>query len=272
MSGFTKLFGSILESTVWETPPTTRIVWITMLAMSDQDGVVEASIPGLAKRAGVSIADCESALRLFASPDPYSRSKELDGRRIVEIDGGWLLVNYEKYRRKLDKEEQRIKAAERQRRKRERDRNASRPVTESHACHASHAESQEVRQAEAEAEAEKRDTSTSAAPKVDQALVVAVYDHWLQKLGKDPGRTKLTGKRRRRIEARLREGYSVSDLCEAIDGCSKSPFHQGENDQGRKYDDIELICRDGAKVEQFRDLGKVTRLPSPKEPEWRLAY
>jgi len=117
---YVKLFSSILDSTVWETDPATRIVWITMLAMADRDGVVEASIPGLARRAGVSRAECEEALRLFGSPDPDSRTRDHEGRRILDADGGWQLVNYEKYRDKATAEESRRKAAERQRRFRER--------------------------------------------------------------------------------------------------------------------------------------------------------
>ena len=54
MSGYTKLFGSILDSTVWATPATVRVVWITMLAMADEHGVVSASVGGLARRAVVS--------------------------------------------------------------------------------------------------------------------------------------------------------------------------------------------------------------------------
>jgi hypothetical protein len=95
---YTKLFGTILDSTVWQEDPYTRLTWITMLAMSDKDGRVEASIPGLAVRAGVSIEQCKTALGKFMSPDIYSRTKDNEGRRIEEIDGGWKLLNHAKYR------------------------------------------------------------------------------------------------------------------------------------------------------------------------------
>ena len=48
---YAKLFSSITESTVWCEPMPTRIVWITMLAMSDRNGCVCATVPGLANRA-----------------------------------------------------------------------------------------------------------------------------------------------------------------------------------------------------------------------------
>lgn len=113
---YTKLFQSILDSTVWQECPATKVVWVTMLAMSDRDGNVWASVPGLAKRSGVELAECEEALRKFLSPDPYSRTKEHEGRRIMEVDGGWRLLNHSKYREMMNAEErreyQRVKQAE----------------------------------------------------------------------------------------------------------------------------------------------------------------
>jgi hypothetical protein len=101
---FTKLFSSITESTIWAEPDHVRILWITMLAMCDRQGRVYATIPGLAGRARISVEQCEEALGKFTSPDKYSRSKEFEGRRVEEIDGGWLLLNYERYRELRDSE------------------------------------------------------------------------------------------------------------------------------------------------------------------------
>lgn len=101
---FTKLFSSITASTVWCEPSNTRIVWITMLAMADSRGRVWASIPGLAGIARVPVEDARIAIERFLSPDEDSRSKEHEGRRIEEIDGGWRLINHEKYRAIRDEE------------------------------------------------------------------------------------------------------------------------------------------------------------------------
>ena len=102
---FTKLFSSITESTVWCEPDSTRITWITMLAMADRGGRIWASVPGLAGRARVSVKACREALKCFLSPDPDSRTKEFEGRRIEEIDGGWRLLNHAKYRELRDEAE-----------------------------------------------------------------------------------------------------------------------------------------------------------------------
>lgn len=121
MITYTKLFHSILDSTIWQESKEARLVWITMLAMVDRDGVVRASVPGLADRAKVEIEACKAALRRFKSPDEYSRSKEFEGRRIEDVDGGWLLLNHGKYREQLSAadraEYQRVKQMEYRRRK-----------------------------------------------------------------------------------------------------------------------------------------------------------
>lgn len=107
MTGYTKLFSSITDSTVWREPDRTRLVWITMLAMADADGHVAASVPGLADRARVPLEDCLIALQAFRDPDEWSRTKEFDGRRIVDVDGGWQLLNHGKYRAIQDQEHRR---------------------------------------------------------------------------------------------------------------------------------------------------------------------
>ena len=92
MSGYTKLFNSILASTVWNEPMETRIVWITLLAMADKHGIAEGSVPGLAVFARIPIEATRAALERLSAPDPDSRSKDENGRRIEAVEGGWRLV------------------------------------------------------------------------------------------------------------------------------------------------------------------------------------
>lgn len=89
-----------------------------------------------------------------------------------------------------------------------------------------------------------------------------VFDYWRTVMNRPKAR--LTPERERKIRARLKltarlnEGlvseYSVADIKRAIDGCKASPHHQGQNQNSTKYDDIELICRTGSKLEQFIEL------------------
>lgn len=125
---YVKLFDSIVASTIWMAPSETRVVWITMLAIADRDGNVMASVPGLAHLCRVSRSSCEAALAALMAPDADSRTKTNEGRRIAPIDGGWLIINYEKYRDRATLAEKQEKDRLRQQRKRDRDA-ASRDVT-----------------------------------------------------------------------------------------------------------------------------------------------
>ena len=150
---FTKLFNSILDSTIWQESKEAKLVWITMLAMSDKNGEVHASIPGLAVRSGVSLSECEEALICLSSPDKYSRTKTEEGRRIADVDGGWVLLNHGKYRALLSQEERREYLTLKQREHRAKIRvDQSTSVNKSEHC-----EPQST-QAEAEAEAEEQIT------------------------------------------------------------------------------------------------------------------
>ena len=165
--GYTKLFSSIVTSTIWVESDRTRIVWITMLAMADRNGEIQASIPGLARLAGVPIPDCEEALAKFIAPDPYSRTPDDEGRRIEKIEGGWALLNHAKYREMASREDSKTANSERQRRHREKEkRNA--PVTPCNATvtlgNAKVTPTLHIAEAEAEAEAEARNTHTAPVP------------------------------------------------------------------------------------------------------------
>jgi len=79
-----------------------------------------------------------------------------------------------------------------------------------------------------------------------------VFEFWKSKraraIGKDGGpEMKLTGKRESKIRARLKEGYTVNMLKEAVIGLLSSKYHR-ENG----FLDIELICRDQSHVEKYR--------------------
>ncbi len=106
-TSYTKLFSSIVTSTIWREDDKTRIVWITMLALKNRHGQVNGSVPGLAALANVSTEDCRSALIKLSSADQDSRTKEFEGRRITVIDGGWQILNFAKYRNAMSEDERR---------------------------------------------------------------------------------------------------------------------------------------------------------------------
>jgi hypothetical protein len=79
-----------------------------------------------------------------------------------------------------------------------------------------------------------------------------LYEVWLQATGRN-GNTRLTPERRRKLQARLRT-YPVDEIERAICNVATDPFHSGDNDSGRRYDDLELICRNDTKLEEYRDM------------------
>lgn len=105
MNGYTKLFSQIITSTIWQEPNDCRVLWITMLALKDADHVCRATVPSLAKLADISVEQCEDYLERFQQPDKYSRSQEHEGRRIEKVEDGWYILNGEKYRQKMSKED-----------------------------------------------------------------------------------------------------------------------------------------------------------------------
>jgi hypothetical protein len=77
----------------------------------------------------------------------------------------------------------------------------------------------------------------------------AVFDCWRETM--DKPRAVLDRKRVALIENALALGYSTDDLCKAVRGCSKSPFHMGMNDRRTRYDSLELILRNAEKIDDF---------------------
>lgn len=103
-------------------------------------------------------------------------------------------------------------------------------------------------------------------PKADDT-VNRVFNYWLSVMNKTAA-SKLTPKRRTCINARLKEGYSESQILQAIDGCSRSSHHMGKNDQGTVYDCLTLICRSGDKLEWFiNNIGSVRTTADTREQE-----
>lgn len=105
MAGWAKLFSSIVTSSVWTEDDATLRVWIAMLATADGEGVVEGSVPGFASLARVNVPQMEAALEKLTAPDPYSRTPDHEGRRLEVIEGGWLVLNYCKYRQQAQAKE-----------------------------------------------------------------------------------------------------------------------------------------------------------------------
>lgn len=91
-------------------------------------------------------------------------------------------------------------------------------------------------------------TSSASRPDTDDRHRVSreLFDYWRHACGhRDalPSKDRLSA-----IGARLREGYREQDIRRAIDGAARAPF---VNANGKHFDELELICRNGSKLEDF---------------------
>jgi hypothetical protein len=124
MSGFVKLDTGILNSSLW-IERDLRSLFVTALVMAEPFevtesmpqlnvrslestgwtvpagwyGFVEASGTGIVRRDGMTDIDAGlTVLETLCSPDPDSRSQDFEGRRLARVDGGYIVLNYFKFR------------------------------------------------------------------------------------------------------------------------------------------------------------------------------
>jgi hypothetical protein len=229
MSGYSPVFDSVFQGSLCGKYPDLP-VWLVLLALQQRGGIIDAHPSYIATVSGLPQADIETAIARFCAPDPSSRTPDFDGRRLEPLAGrgfGWRVLNHEKYRekaRKKDYDDKRTETGADAARKK------TVPTTP--------ATSRELPLSEAEAKTSKKDVASDCH---------LVFDHWKTVHG-HPGAA-LDAVRDRKIRGALKN-YTAAQLCEAIDGYKKSPFHQGGNKDGTVYDDLELMLRNAGKIDQ----------------------
>jgi len=102
--------------------------FMVLLSRVEADSVSRVSSDFLARVTGKSPEEIGACLKVLAEPDPSSRTTTDDGRRIERVDGGFKILNAEKYREKAREEQERIQARERQRKHREREAFQANPI------------------------------------------------------------------------------------------------------------------------------------------------
>ena len=124
MDSYGKIFRQIYGSTVakdWRV----LITFQQFLVLKDRDGLVDMPAFAIARTTGIPQDIIDLGIEELAKPDPMSRSKDEEGRRIVLIDAardwGWRVVNHEYYQGLWSIEEKRAADRARQASKRQRD-------------------------------------------------------------------------------------------------------------------------------------------------------
>jgi hypothetical protein len=96
----------ILTGTISDLPCAARWAWVAIMFDVDLlSGRVKVPVRDLAKMATISIEEAADALRRFQEPDPFSSSKELDGKRLIPIEGeeDWYqVVTWDKHKRERE--------------------------------------------------------------------------------------------------------------------------------------------------------------------------
>lgn len=83
--------------------------------------------------------------------------------------------------------------------------------------------------------------------------VIEIFHYWCDAMRKNRLTAKMTPKRTKAIRDRLKQGYTMDDIKLAIYNCSQDPWSMGNNDRQKPFNDIELICRSGEKLESYLD-------------------
>jgi len=78
-------------------------------------------------------------------------------------------------------------------------------------------------------------------------IVNNIFDFYEQTMETE---IKRTDGRKKKVIARLKS-FSIDDIKTAIQNVKANAFMMGENDDGRKYNQIELICRSDEKLETY---------------------
>lgn len=103
--------------------PDALLVWFNIIANAPF-GICDRTQETIADETGIPLDRVRIAIELLESPDPRSRSKKNDGRRIARLDThrdwGWTLVNFDYYRTLASESDRRQKQTEKKRRYRQR--------------------------------------------------------------------------------------------------------------------------------------------------------
>ena len=203
--------------------------WVNILCLAKESDGALPSVDDIAFRLRISDEEAEGLVETLVS------------RGLLDSDGQRLGPhNWEQRQYNADVSTERVK------RYRQKHRNVSEPFHETVSFPTTDTDTESDTEQSTETETE----SCADAPVVSSSPEVGTaFAYWQAALNHPTA--KLTPKRKKLIEARLKDGYTLVDIQKAIDGCRASPFHMGQNEGGTVYDDIELICRNGEKLESF---------------------
>lgn len=168
---YAKVFAQIFDSSIADDYQL-RHFFMDLLVLADLNGVVDMTQSAIAARTRMPLESVRELLVKLESPDPESRTTTAQGARIAKLDEhrswGWVIINYDKFRKTASEEQRREKTKARTKKWRDGDA----PVTLCDAGDAMHRQNE--------------DTLSESVPKLltQRELAEAIYDLYPRKVGK----------------------------------------------------------------------------------------
>ena len=242
-SGYTPVFQSIYTGTLYGRWPAAA-VWASLLPLFDKNGHLDMSYQAIAGMTGWPVELLQQGIAQLMEPDAHSRTEAEEGRRMVPLeqgrDWGWRAVNHGKYREKA-------RLASKNAREAEEGKNAARMADRRRPPEtAGDRRRPPLTAPQTQTQTQTKKEEMSSSPATQDDLAGSLFEFWKQTHGHP--KAKLDAKRRRVIAAALKL-YDAETLRQSISGYLLSPFHMGENEHKRKYDDIELMLRDARHID-----------------------
>jgi hypothetical protein len=232
---YSKVFQQIFDSSISD-DHVVRHVFMDLLVLADRHGVVDMTIPAIARRTNVPIELVSHAISKLTDIDPTSRTETEDGRRMIRLDDhrdwGWTIVNFAHYNAMRNEEARREYFREYKQKQREAKRgiNNLEPIVLDNIGHSTVSTPTDA-YADADLKAPER------------KIVRRVFVYYIEKLKRSPKTYTLTEPRMNKGIVCFRHAMKVADgdvekaeglMMAAVDGLLKNDWNMGRTQRSTK--------------------------------------
>ena len=225
-----KFFSSTFTGSMFGAGADVFAVWGYVIANA-VESTVDLNPDLLGAVLGMTPERVKIAITFLCCPDEWSRNHDQDGRRLIQQGPfQFHVVSHKHYKGIRNEDDRREYNRRKQAESRARRQTESTPM--SLTVNDGSAMSTMSAYTEAEADTEAKEQIPPLPPKGETIKSSEFFDAWNQLCGKLPKAEKLTPGRIKKIQARVRNGLTLSQFCEAVRRCTVKPFLSGNNDRG----------------------------------------
>ncbi|MEY2511974.1 MAG: hypothetical protein QOE26_2737 [Verrucomicrobiota bacterium] len=182
---FAKIFTQIYDSSIVENAEL-RFTFMDLLVLADCNGVVDMTHEAISRRTNRPIELIRQTITELEQPDAKSRTPQFRGARIKRLDAhrdwGWMILNYDRFRKTASEEQRREKTKARTHKWRERTANSDAIVTHGDASDARQRQKQKEKQTQKNKEEMPLFPSTGVANELPAILntpsFVSAWEDW----------------------------------------------------------------------------------------------